>query len=107
MRAHNDGFELTFTQPVDPVTASAVDSYTIETYTYIYQASYGSPEVDKTTPIVKTAIVAKNGLSVRLIIEGMAEGHVHEMHFPGLRSAKSEPLLHPAAYYTLNYLPQI
>jgi glucose/arabinose dehydrogenase len=107
MRARNDGFDLTFTQPVDPASASALDSYRIETYTYIYQASYGSPEVDKTTPIIKNAIVAKDGLSVRLIIEGMTEGHVHEMHFPGVRSSKSEPLLHTAAYYTLNYLPKL
>jgi len=107
MRARHDGFELTFTQPIDPATAAALDSYRIETYTYIYQASYGSPEVDKTTPTIKSAIVAKDSLSVRLILDGMTEGHVHEMHFPGLRSAKSEPLLHSSAYYTLNYLPEM
>jgi glucose/arabinose dehydrogenase len=105
MHARKDGFELTFTQPVDPATAAALDSYKMETYTYIYQASYGSPEVDKTVPTIQSATVAKDGMSVRLVIDGMEEGHVHEMHFPGIRSAKAEPLLHPAAYYTLNYLP--
>src|SRR5690606_8294447 len=38
MRAQPDGFELTFTQPVDPATAGDVNSYRLETYTYIYQA---------------------------------------------------------------------
>ncbi|MDB6029867.1 MAG: hypothetical protein JWM16_205 [Verrucomicrobiales bacterium] len=106
MHARKDGFELSFTQPVDPSTAAALKSYKIETYTYIYQASYGSPEVDKTTPTIKSATVAKDAMSVRLVVDGMEEGHVHELHFPGIRSSQAEPLLHPAAYYTLNYLPE-
>jgi len=50
MRAQPDGFELTFTEPVDPQTAGNPESYTLQTYTYIFQSSYGSPEVDHTTP---------------------------------------------------------
>ena len=45
MRAKPDGFELEFTQPVDMTTAQQLDSYRLSTYTYIYQSSYGSPEV--------------------------------------------------------------
>ena len=105
MRARPDGFELTFTEPVDPGTVTSLASYQIETYTYIYQSSYGSPEVDKTTPTLKSVIVAPDGLSARLIVDGLQEGHVHEMHFPGIRSAQGAPLLHPTAYYTLNYIP--
>lgn len=106
MRAKHDGFELTFTEPVDAATAAAIESYKIETYTYIYQSSYGSPEVDKTIPTIKSATVGADGMSVRLIIDGMAEGHVHELHASGVRTAKAKPLLHDAAYYTLNYLPE-
>src|SRR5262249_40575546 len=94
MSARHDGFDLTFTQPVDPSTAGATASYDLETYTYIYQASYGSPEVDKTTPAIKSATVGKDGRSVRLVVEGLEEGHVHELHLPGLRSAQGQPLLH-------------
>jgi hypothetical protein len=28
------------------------------------------------------------------------------LHLAGVRSAKGQPLLHDAAYYTMNYLPQ-
>lgn len=105
MRAKSDGFELTFTQPVDPITAAATASYSLETYTYIYQSSYGSPEVDKTKPTIKRIVVAQDGRSARLLVDGLQEGHVHELHLPGVRSAKGEPLLHPAAYYTMNYIP--
>jgi hypothetical protein len=105
MRAKPDGFELTFTEPVDASTASSPSSYAMETYTYIYQATYGSPEVDRTTPTLKSATVGKDGLSVRLVVDGLEPGHVHELHLPGVRSAKGEPLLHDAAYYTLNSIP--
>jgi hypothetical protein len=105
MRAQPDGFELTFTQPVDPATAGNVASYAMSTYTYIFQASYGSPQVDPTTPTLEKAIVAPDNRSVRLYVKGLQEGHVHELHADGLRSAEGLPLLHKEAYYTLNYLP--
>ena len=105
MRAKSDGFELTFTEPLDPATAGSPASYKIETYTYIYQASYGSPEVDKTIPIIKSVLVSQDGLSARLMIDGLEEGHIHELDLSGVRSAKGQPLLHKTAYYTLNYIP--
>jgi glucose/arabinose dehydrogenase len=105
MRAKSDGFELTFTQPIDSSTAADPASYRMETYTYIYQSNYGSPEVDKTTPLIKRVTVAKDGLSIRLAVDGLQEGHVHELHLAGVCSAKGEALLHPVAYYTINYIP--
>ncbi|WP_417736673.1 hypothetical protein [Rosistilla oblonga] len=106
MRAAKDGFDLQFTEPVDPETAGNVDSYKMETYTYIYQSSYGSPEVDHTTPKILSATVADDGKTVHLKIDGLQEGHVHELHSDGVKSAAGNPLLHPEAYYTLNYLVQ-
>src|SRR4051812_29213498 len=106
MHALKNGFELTFTEPVDKASAEDASSYKIETYTYIYQSSYGSPEVDKTIPTIERATLSGDGLKLRLTLNDMAEGHVHELHLAGLRSKNGQPLLHPAAYYTLNYIPQ-
>ena len=106
MRAKPDGFELTFTHSVDAATAGNVDSYKMTTYTYIYQSSYGSPEVDHTEPVVKEAIVAEDGKSVRLVVEGLQRGHVHELHADGIRNENALPLLHSEAYYTLNFIPE-
>ena len=106
IRAEPDGFEFVFTQAVDPQTAGSPASYAIETYTYIYQSGYGSDEVDKTTPVVRSVTLAGDHMSARLVIDGLVEGHVHEMHFAGVRSATGEALLHDAAYYTLNAMPE-
>ncbi|MFN3188973.1 MAG: hypothetical protein ACE361_00505 [Aureliella sp.] len=106
MHLFPDGFELVFTDQVDRDSATKVDSYQLGTYTYIYQSAYGSPEVDHTTPEIKTATVSLDNLRVRLQIEGLQEGHVHELHADGVVNRKEGiPLLHPEAYYTLNYLP--
>ncbi len=106
MRARPDGFELTFTQPMDTATAGDPKSYDLQTYTYIYQSTYGSPEVDHTRPRIKTLTVGKEGRSVRMVIDGLQIGHVHELHLPGIRSAEGEALLHDVAYYTLNRVPR-
>jgi hypothetical protein len=106
MKAKPDGFVLSFTDSVDPATAGKIESYDLKTFTYIYQAAYGSPEVDQTTPTITKVDVAKDGRSVRLYVNGLQEGHIHDLKAPGVRSAAGKPLLHPQAYYTLNYLPK-
>jgi len=105
MRARPDGFELTFTEAVDPATAAKPESYVLKTYTYIYQAAYGSPEVDPTTPKITRIEVGGDKKSVRLHIDGLQEGHVHDLTAAGVRSGAGQPLLHPNAYYTLNFIP--
>ena len=86
-------------------TAARIDSYQLQTYTYIYQASYGSPEVDHATPKITGATVGKDNKSVRLKVDGLVKGHVHHLVSGGVRSKDGLPLLHPNAYYTLNEIP--
>ncbi len=106
MRAQSDGFELLFTEPVDTATASAIDSYTLSTYTYAFQSQYGGPMIDQTTPAITAADVSSDGLRVRLTIDGLQRGHIHELHLDGVRSHDGKPLLHPEAYYTLMRIPK-
>lgn len=105
MRAKPDGFELTFTEPVDKATAADLASYKMEAYTYLYRKDYGSPEVDQLTPTISEVKVAEDGKSVRLKIEPLTKGHVHELHLSGVRNGAGNPLLHDTAYYTLNEIP--
>jgi hypothetical protein len=106
MRARADGFDLTFTQQVDPKTAADPASYTASAWTYIFQLAYGSPEVDKVTPRIVSATVGSDGKSVRLKLDKLTKGHVHAIGAPGLRNDQGSPLLHPTGYYTLNEIPK-
>jgi ribosome-binding factor A len=106
MKAKPDGFELTFTQPVDRAAAENVESYKLETYAYIFQGAYGSPEVDGTTPTIDRIEVSDDGQAARLFVTGLQQGHVHELHCNGVKSKAGLPLLHAEAYYTLNFIPK-
>ncbi len=104
MRAKPYGFELTFTQPIDPATA--VDaSLSMSAYTYQYRPGYGSPEVDKLAPKVSVASISDDGKTVRITVDPLTKGHVHELKLPGLKNTEGLPLLHGTAYYTLNEIP--
>ena len=105
MRARPDGFLVTFTLPADRESAEAMKSYVMESYTYTYHSRYGSPEVDTKKLTVASANAAKDGMSVELVVPGLREGYVHELRLPGIRARDGTPLLHPAAYYTLNRIP--
>jgi hypothetical protein len=106
MRAKPDGFELEFTQAADPKTAGDPTSYAMSAYTYIFQADYGSPVVDRSTPTVESAKVSPDGKTVRLVVKGLVEGHIHELRSAGVTNVSGAKLLHPEAYYTLNIIPK-
>jgi glucose/arabinose dehydrogenase len=105
MHAKPNGFEVTFTQPVDPESAKDLASYEMTEFTYIYQASYGSPEVDEVIPKITSVVLAEDHKSVRLVITPLTKGHIHKLKLTGLKSDKGAPLLHPIGYYTLNEIP--
>lgn len=106
VKAEKDGFTFKFTEPVDPTTAKSPESYQVETFCYIYQANYGSPEVDQTKPTIKDVTVAADGLSARVTLDQLQEGHIHQFKLSGVRNKAGQHLEHTEAYYTLNYLPQ-
>jgi hypothetical protein len=105
--AEPDGFNVTFTEPVDPATAGDPASYAMDTFTYILQAEYGSPQVDATQATVTAAAVSPDRKSVRLTIDGLVRGHVHHLEAKGVKSAVGgQPLWHPEGWYTLNEIPK-
>jgi hypothetical protein len=106
MKAAPEGFEVTFTHPVDRVTAQDPASYKMRAWTYIWQSSYGSPEVDEVLPKVEVGEVSEDGLKVKLKITPLTKGHVHQLEVPGIKSKEGVPVLHPVGYYTLNEIPR-
>jgi hypothetical protein len=106
MHASPDGFDLRFTSPVDPASASDPDNYTLETCTHHYHEVYGSPELEQADQTITAAIISPDGLNVHLTVDHLVRGHVHELHLPGVLDRSGQPLLHEAAYYTMNSIPK-
>ncbi|GAB3034245.1 plastocyanin/azurin family copper-binding protein [Spirosoma pulveris] len=98
-----DGFEVTFTAPVDRKTAESPESYSLNSFTYKYHRTYGSP-IENARPVpIRGVVVAPDGMSARIVADTvLREGYIHEVKAEGVRSASGMPLLHSVGYYTLN-----
>lgn len=106
MKALDDGFELEFTKPVDKKMAQDISNYQLSSFTYKYHKTYGSPIEDIKEATVHKATVSNNGLTVKLTIQGLRLGFIHQIEIPKLKAASTgELLLHNKGYYTLNEVP--
>lgn len=113
VRAHRDGFELTFTQPVDPATAGKTDNWDVSQYRYQYHQTYGSPEFDfdgkpnsASEVKVVSAIVSADGLKVKLKLDGWRAGYVAAIRALDVANTDGKPLRHETCWYTLNQIPK-
>jgi hypothetical protein len=104
MRAKPDGFELLFSEPVDP--ASVAGAFAMSSFTYQYSSAYGGEEMETTELKVVSAKPSGDGRNVRLVIDGLKPLYVHELRTTGLKSASGRALDHPNAWYTLNRIPE-
>ena len=96
------GFDLTFTKPVDPKTASMPASYSLLHFYYLYHYNYGSPKQEETPVKVTDVKISADGRTVSLKIPGFVTQKIYEFHLNGIKAADGTELLHAEAYYTLN-----
>jgi azurin/glucose/arabinose dehydrogenase len=106
VQARPDGFELTFTEPVEGAGAGNTASYKLSSFTYKYHHNYGSPVIELEELALKAALVSEDGMRVRLVVDGLKKGYIHEIDAAGVRSASGRDLLHTVGYYTLNQIPE-
>lgn len=112
VHATRDGFELSFTRPVDAATAGNAESYDAAQYGYVYQGKHGAPESDHDAKIpgppvrVTKAEVSTDQLKVRLRTEGCLPGKVVMVRALDATSADGQKLWHDMFHYTLNQIPK-
>lgn len=104
MRAKPDGFELVFTEAVDP--ASLKNAFAMSSFTFQYSSAYGGEEMETAELKVVSATPSEDGVNVRLVVEGMKPLYVHELRTTGLKSVSGRELDYPNAWYTLNRIPE-
>ena len=112
VHAAADGFDLLFTEPVDPEAAGKPESYDVAQYTYEYHKAYGSPEFDhagnpnSSTDIkIASAKVSDDKLKVHLTLEGLRKGYVTMVRSLDVVSDAGDNLRHDTFWYTLNEIP--
>jgi azurin len=103
--AKPDGFEIEFTTPVDKDAAKNATNYEVNGFTYHYHHQYGSEVIQQESCVLKGIVVSEDGLKVRLVLDNLREGFVHEVKLSNIVSNEKINLLHPTGYYTLNAIP--
>jgi azurin/glucose/arabinose dehydrogenase len=103
VRSMPDGFEVSFTMPINKKTAAA-DAFKLNSFNYKYHHSYGSPIINTQEVPIKGLIVSDDGLRVRIIVDPatLRKGYIHELKADGVLAADGTGLLHTIGYYTLN-----
>lgn len=99
-----DGFDFTFTKPLDPATVAAAEAFAVKSFTYVYFSNYGCPETDTKAEAVTAVKVSADKKTVSLTVPDRKPGRVYDFALTGVKAADGEPVLHPEAYYTLNEL---
>lgn len=104
VRSMPDGFEITFTMPIDKKTAANAEAYKLSSFNYKYHHTYGSPIINTKELTLKGIVVSDDGMRVRLVLDPAAlrKGYVHELKAEGIKSTEGANLLHATGYYTLN-----
>ena len=100
-----NGFNVTFTRPVDPATGSLADSFVVKSFTHPYGGGYGGTEIEQKQIAVTAVALAEDGLSASITLEKLEKGFVYELDLATLRSRDKEELLHHNAFYTVNEIP--
>ena len=113
VRARADGFDLIFTQPVDPASVGDPQGWDVNQFGYKFHATYGSPEIDHegkensaTAMTVVSARLSDDARRLELKLSGWKAGFVTAVRSKSARSAQGHALWHDTFYYTLNQIPK-
>ena len=104
MELTRDGFDLTFTKPVDRSISGEPRSYSFQRYFYKYQRDYGSPQMELTPVKVSAVKISRDGKKVSVTLPELLAGKIYELNLNGVKAADGSEAFHPTAYYTLNRL---
>jgi glucose/arabinose dehydrogenase len=98
-----DGFVLSFTKPLDPITGAQATSYKAKRYWYRYSPQYGSPEMEETALKVGGLSLSADGLSATMSVEGLQSNRIVQFDLD-VTAADGSRIRQPVVCYTINRL---
>jgi hypothetical protein len=110
MTLANNGFDLTFTMPAEPSSATNPSNYTIRRYRYQYEKKDINEGIDVANQLdvqdvkVNKAEITENNRKVSLKIDGLKPGFIYEVTLGEIKSKSGKSLANKLICYTLNKL---
>ena len=106
VRAMDNGFEITLTEPLPDYYEVRPDQFTVQRFWYEPTAAYGGPKKDIRDVPIRSASLSDHRRRVFLETDGMVEGQVYYIRLDNKPLAASgNPLWSTEAWYTLNRVP--
>jgi hypothetical protein len=96
-----DGFQIRWTQAVDPETISRLK---ISSWVCEYTKNYGSGRLDRRDHAILSASLGEDALTATFVVEGLEADRLVEFQSEGVRTPDGQGLEFPKAWYTLNRL---
>ena len=100
VKATPEGFQFTFSKPIDPKTLTKIQ---LERHTYNYNQEYGSPKVDL-QPVVFEKQEGERDLLLK--VKDFHPGYLYTFNFQWLKAVDGDPLLGHKGYYHLIAAPE-
>ncbi len=102
MSITKNGFDLTFTRPVDKSLAGNPENYQLQRYYYEYHIDYGSDRMDMTDLNVKAINISEDGKTVSLTLSEILPGFVYDLAIQNVKSEKGVILKNNRLFYNAN-----
>ncbi|MEO5995118.1 MAG: hypothetical protein ABIN89_00390 [Chitinophagaceae bacterium] len=108
MSLTKNGFDVTFTQPIDTTSALKPGNYTLRHYRYEYKKKALSEGIDVSIQVdvqdvpITGIKISKDGTKASLIMENLTPGYIYELKFGDLKSRSGKLLENRLICYTLN-----
>ncbi len=104
MNLTRDGFDLTFTRPLDKSVAGRPANFQFRRYYYEYHKKYGSDQFGVEPLEVSSLAVSADGKKVSVKLGDMKPGFIYELRLQNIVSADGIPLANKLVCYTANKL---
>ena len=97
------GFDISFTRPLDPSTATA-ENLAVQSYYYGYGHSYRSAQLDKKDLDVTSLNLSEDGKTIKIEVAGLEAKRIVQIDFENVAAPDGQPIINPMVCYTLNQL---
>lgn len=104
VQAIASGFEVQFTQAVDPKLAVEAENYSLRSYVRTPTPAYGGEDQDQQIEQIVAIELDPSGKSVRLKLAALRPGAVYELNVLPIGD-KGQPLFPSQAHYTMRAIP--
>ncbi|MBI1374584.1 MAG: carbohydrate-binding protein [Phycisphaera sp.] len=106
MKLADDGYDLTFTEPLDPNSdAAKPEAYKLRRYYYEYHEKYGSDQYDVNAVDVLSATLSADHRTVSLKLPELKAGYIYDLTLgDGIKSADGAGVLNKKVYHTCTRL---